>query len=1187
MSELYFRVDGRIYKGSVEPAEEGKLALSLPFALKDELKASVRNPRWNPRDKVWMADDCFRTRFVLKFLQGNENVYARYDAPLLDVKPYREKLYAHQTVMMQHKLTRKWAIVAAEMGCVDGEAVVHVNRAGKGFSIPLRTLFRKFHGHADRGKAWDLSIPTYIRSNCDGVLRLNRVVNVLSQGRKKTLRIKTIRGYDLRVTPDHEIATSNTEYRAAELLKIGDTILVNGKWIDQDGYVRVGGLKGKHPRWTTGGVYEHLLVMEEVLGRPVREDEVVHHKNEIRHDNRPENLELLTGQSEHARLHGEKNFVNLDSERCQFIPQEDQILSVSEAEEVAVYDVVCEDPHRNFVANGIIVHNCGKTLSAIETMEHARDMYGTSQWWYIAPKSALESVKYQMRSWNAQVIPMFMTYEEMVRRLTGWTPGEKPPQGVFFDESSRLKNAIAQRTQAAMHLADHIREYYGEEGFIIEMSGSPAPKSPVDWWSQCEVAHPGFLREGSDAKFRERIALMRMEQNMSGIKYPKLITFRDSERKCNLCGKFEDHEIHRMDQFASLTFVPAGEHPDQQPHKFTPMVNEIEIMHKRMNGLVLVMFKKDCFSGSTEVLTRNGPRTLRELAESGEGELLVRTEIGMRWMKVPVKSFGIQRTFPLRFGDGNKVRTTYGHQWLTVSKGEIQRHKKSTYELVEGKTELPLAPITLPEPNREAYARGFVFGDGHIVKRKSGDVTEVPLYGNDIDLLPLLLEFGQLGDQKRKGWEGRIPVVRNLPGDWKDIPEYTDASQALGFVLGVTCADGACDQHLRVYQADHWNLRRIRDLAILAGLRCGPIRLARELSPFDHSDKPLWYFSYQTYNLKREWVLRTDYQEKMSIRGRSSCTTVHEVDWTDGIEEEVFCAQVPRYSNFTLANGVITGNCLDLPEKVYIEEDLKPTQTMLRLAKMIKKSAPSAAQALILLRELSDGFQYSEKLVGTVPCSGCEGKGTQKEWDSEQNKEVETTCIHCAGKKVKKQYETVTVECDTPKVQKLKDILENKEEDGRLIVFAGFTGSIDRVCATVVAQKFGTKKWNWIRVDGRGWSSDLGISDPQRLIEIFQEKRDEYPNVVFVGHPGSAGMGLTLTASDTIVYYSNDFNAESRIQSEDRIHRPGSRGANIIDLCHLPVDKLVIDNLKKKRDLMKITMGDLDKALEEADALGV
>lgn len=69
-----------------------------------------------------------------------------------------------------------------------------------------------------------------------------------------------------------------------------------------NGYVLV---ESKHPNAFNGWYFQHILVVEEHLGRRLKYWETVHHINEIKHDNRIENL-FVCSRGEHDKAHGAK-----------------------------------------------------------------------------------------------------------------------------------------------------------------------------------------------------------------------------------------------------------------------------------------------------------------------------------------------------------------------------------------------------------------------------------------------------------------------------------------------------------------------------------------------------------------------------------------------------------------------------------------------------------------------------------------------------------------------------------------------------------------------------------------------------------------------------------------------------------------------------------------------------------------
>ena len=79
-----------------------------------------------------------------------------------------------------------------------------------------------------------------------------------------------------------------------------------------------------------------------------------------------------------------------------------------------------------------------------------------------------------------------------------------------------------------------------------------------------------------------------------------------------------------------------------------------------------------------------------------------------------------------------------------------------------------------------------------------------------------------------------------------------------------------------------------------------------------------------------------------------------------------------------------------------------------------------------------------------------------------------------------------------------------------------------------------------------------------------------------MGNPQTGGYGITLTAANTVIYYSNGYDLEKRLQSEDRAHRIGQKkSVTYIDLiAEKTIDEKIVKALRKKIDIASQIMGE-------------
>ena len=222
--------------------------------------------------------------------------------------------------------------------------------------------------------------------------------------------------------------------------------------------------------------------------------------------------------------------------------------------------------------------------------------------------------------------------------------------------------------------------------------------------------------------------------------------------------------------------------------------------------------------------------------------------------------------------------------------------------------------------------------------------------------------------------------------------------------------------------------------------------------------------------------------------------------------------------------------CLDLPEKIYQTYEVELTDDQKKHYKTLREkamaelegqlvSAPIVLTKLLRLHQLVCGSLTTDD--GTV------------------------------------------IPVENNRIRALMEVLE--EMSGKVIIWANYRYDIQNI-EDVLKAEYGNKAV----VSYYGATSS---EDRQEAVQRFQTDPEcKY----FVSNPHVGGFGITLTEANNVVYYSNSYNLEHRLQSEDRAHRIGQKKAvTYVDLiCRKSVDEKIVKALREKKMLSSQVLGD-------------
>jgi SNF2 family DNA or RNA helicase len=228
---------------------------------------------------------------------------------------------------------------------------------------------------------------------------------------------------------------------------------------------------------------------------------------------------------------------------------------------------------------------------------------------------------------------------------------------------------------------------------------------------------------------------------------------------------------------------------------------------------------------------------------------------------------------------------------------------------------------------------------------------------------------------------------------------------------------------------------------------------------------------------------------------------------------------------------VLKDDCLDLPKKTYMKRTVELTDEQKKVYKQMKQ------EAIAFL----NGKMVTSATVIT-----------------QLMRLHQITCGHF------KSNDGTVQDLKNNRIIQLMDILE--EVEGKAVIWAHYRHDIEKI-VEAISKKYGE---NTIVT----YFGDTSTDDRQKAIKKIQDP--ESPVRFIIGTPQTGGYGITLTGASTMIYYSNGYDLEKRMQSEARIDRIGQeKPMTYIDImAEDTIDDKIVKSLRNKVNIATEIMGE-------------